>query len=177
MRKLAAVVIGHKQEFPGAKNESYGITEFEFNDYLSKKIQQGSKNTSVIRVYRTTYKNLPMELNTLHPDFIISLHCNAYDTQVSGTEVLYYYKSKNGKIMASILQKHLLKALDLKNRGIKPKTAEDRGGYLLKYTKAPCVIAEPFFIDNDSDYVIAACDIDKLVQAYVNAIDEISENL
>ena len=54
------------------------------------------------------------------------------------------------------------------------KTAEDRGGYVLKYTKCPIVIAEPFFIDNDYD-----CDIffkrrDTLIQCFIDSIDQIS---
>jgi N-acetylmuramoyl-L-alanine amidase len=44
-------------------------------------------------------------------------------------------------------------------------------------TIAPCVIAEPFFIDNDKDLTRAQADIDGLVQAYADAIDEISEQV
>jgi len=55
--------------------------------------------------------------------------------------------------MAKILNTQLVKALGLKDRGIKVKTAEDRGGYLLKNIATPCVIAEPFFIDNDLETV------------------------
>ena len=75
--------------------------------------------------------------------------------------------------MADILQKHFLKELELKDRGVIGKTAEDRGGYLLRYTNAPCVIAEPFFIDNDNEY--SSADFDKLVTAYVNAIEEMAD--
>jgi N-acetylmuramoyl-L-alanine amidase len=89
--------------------------------------------------------------------------------------VLYYHKSENGKKMAEILLEHLVEHLKLRNRGIKPRTAEDRGGYLLRYTKAPCVIAEPFFIDSDDDLARAQEDLDGLALAYANTIEEISE--
>ncbi len=100
------------------------------------------------------------------PDFIISLHCNAYNKQVSGTEVLYYHRSTKGKQAASILQAKLIEALSLPARGIKARTTEDRGGYLLKYTAAPCIISEPFFIDNDDDLKVATEKRDRLVSAY-----------
>jgi hypothetical protein len=97
------------------------------------------------------------------------------DEQASGTEVLYYHKSENGKKMAKILLNHLVEYLKLPNRGVKPKTVEDRGGPLLRYTKAPCVIAEPFFIDNNSDLVRVQEDLDGLAVVYAKAIDEISQ--
>ena len=79
--------------------------------------------------------------------------------------------------MAEILLNHLVGHLRLPNRGIKPKTAEERGGYLLRYTNAPCVIAEPFFIDNDADLARAQEDLDGLAAAYAAAIEEISEKV
>jgi N-acetylmuramoyl-L-alanine amidase len=89
--------------------------------------------------------------------------------------VLYYHRSEKGKKMAEILLSHLVDHLKLAKRGIKQKTSEDRGGYLLRYTKAPCVIAEPFFIDNDDDLTRALEDIEGLAGTYAQAIDQISE--
>jgi len=174
-RKLCALVIGHKKASPGAINKKTGITEFEFNDDLAIKIEKKVENVDIQRVYRRIYKELPHDINELNPDFIISLHCNAFNEKASGTEVLYYHRSEKGKKMAEILLKHLVEHLKLPNRGIKPKTAEDRGGYLLRYTKAPCIIAEPFFIDNDDDLARAQEDINGLAEAYAKAIEEIVE--
>ena len=67
--------------------------------------------------------------------------------------------------------------LDLPNRGAKPKTAEDRGGYLLMNTDAPCVIAEPFFIDNNKDLKIAQENKGDLVAAYFSAISAIANQI
>jgi len=173
--KLCALVIGHKKQSSGAANANSGITEFGFNEPLALKIEEKVQNTKIQRVYRRTFNELPGDINALGPDFIVSLHCNAFNTRASGTEVLYYHRSEKGKEMAKILLKHLVGHLQLRDRGIKPKSAEDRGGYLLRNTKAPCIIAEPFFIDNDSDLARAQEDMDGLVAAYANAIDEISQ--
>ena len=171
-----ALVIGHKKSSPGASNNSSGLTEFVFNDKLALDIEEEISGVQVQRVYRRTYNSLPGDINELNPDFIVSLHCNAFDGSASGTEVLYYHRSTKGKLIAGILNEQLVQALDLKNRGLKPKTAEDRGGYLLKNTIAPCVIAEPFFIDNNEDLKTAIDKRDLLVKAYANGIEAIAQS-
>ena len=172
-----ALVIGHKKSSPGACNEVAGVTEFEFNEKLAMEIEAKVRGVLIQRVYRRTYETLPHDINTLNPDFIISLHCNAFNKQASGTEVLYYHMSEKGKKMAEILSRHLVGALELFDRGILARSAEDRGGYLLKYTNAPCVISEPFFIDNDNDYRRAMERYEQLVAAYTLAIDEIEASI
>ncbi|PJA27855.1 MAG: hypothetical protein CO189_05775 [candidate division Zixibacteria bacterium CG_4_9_14_3_um_filter_46_8] len=176
-RKLCGLVIGHKKQSPGAINHHSTLTEFDFNDDLSRRIEQYVQATFVQRVYRRTYRELPDDLNALKADFVIDLHCNSLNTKATGTEVLYYHKSEIGKSIAGILLNHLVNHLRLPNRGIKPKTSEDKGGYLLKYTTAPSVISEPFFIDNDNDLARANSNIEGFAAAYAAAIDAISKFL
>lgn len=173
--KLCALVIGHKKKSPGAINANSSLTEFYFNEDFALRVEKGIEKTQVQRVYRRTHKELPDDINALGPDFTVSLHCNAFNKKVSGTEVLYYHRCEKGKRMAEILLNFLVEHLKLPNRGIKPKTSEDRGGYLLRYTKSPCVIAEPFFIDNDDDLARAQEDMDGLTAAYAAAIDQIAQ--
>jgi len=173
--KKCALVIGHKKNSPGTANVPSGIDEFSYNDALSIEIEKVVEGVEVQRIYRRTYESLPGDINEYEPDFIISLHCNAFNTEASGTETLYYHKSSNSEKMAELLNDKLVEALGLKNRGIKPKSVEDRGGYLLKYTHAPCVIAEPFFMDNEDDFMTANVNRKMLVQAYADSIKEIAE--
>jgi len=160
-----ALVIGHSQSSKGAANRASDIQEFDYNEHLASLIRTISK-VDIKVVYRDTYKYLPDKINLLNPDYVVSLHCNAYNEKASGTECLYYHNSKKGKKLATLLQKAMLQALSLKDRGIKPKTSEDRGGYLLRYTTAPCVILEPFFIDNNKDYTVG-----------LNLVDELAYNI
>lgn len=176
-RKLCALVIGHKKTSPGAVNQSQALTEFEFNDNLAMIIEKKVRRVDVQRVYRRTWKDLPDDINALKPTLIVSLHCNAFNQEASGTEVLYYHKSSKGKRMAEILLGHLVDHLKLKDRGAKARSAEDRGGNLLRYTKAPCVIAEPFFIDNDQDLQRAQDNIDGFASAYATGIEEAAQDL
>ncbi|MCW8879165.1 MAG: N-acetylmuramoyl-L-alanine amidase [Kangiellaceae bacterium] len=175
--KLCALVIGHKKNSPGASNANFATTEFDFNEKLAIDIEKQLTHVAVQRVYRRTYRLLPDDINQLDPDFIISLHCNAFNQATSGTEVLYYYRSQKGKQMAIELQSALVRVLKLEDRGIKSKKSEDRGGFLLKYTSAPCVIVEPFFIDNDLDLETAQKNYFELVTAYCEAISEIASQI
>jgi len=178
------VVIGHSQESQGAANSSYDVSEFVFSQKLAHDIEHNfwklNPEDEIVVAYRENgYLKLPGEINELNPDLIVSLHCNAFDTRASGCEMLYYHKSEKGKEIARIFQNHLVQKLDNKDRGIKPRRTEDRGGYLLRYTKAPCIICEPFFIDNDDDFLRAnECFVDgDLTQWYCEAINKSLEYL
>ena len=175
--KKCALVIGHKKTSQGASNNKTGLTEFVFNDALAQDIESAVSGVEIQRVYRRTYSSLPDDINELNPDFIVSLHCNAYNKKATGTEVLYYHRSAKGKLMAKKLNEHLVDALELKDRGIKSKTSEDRGGFLLKNTMAPCVIAEPFFIDNNDDLAVAQKKRKKLIKAYASGIEAITNSI
>ena len=172
MRVRVALVIGHSQKRQGAYNQLYKMSEFKFNDMVAHNIEEFGGIDGITLVYRDSYKDLPDQINRLGPEIIFSLHCNAFNTQASGTEVLYYHTSKMGKLIAGITQNHIVSALELPDRGIKAKKEEDRGGYLLRYTDAPCVIVEPFFIDNNDDYRKVRGRLDKLIFAYIESIKD-----
>jgi len=166
-----ALVIGHTPDSPGAVNVACGKTEFDFNNVVAKLVAGRVGIEIVYRDRPNQYGALPAKINALSPPFIISLHANAFNRQASGTEVLYWHQSPRGRDLAEILQANLFRALGLPDRGAKPIRGDDRGGYLLKNTKAPCVIAEPFFIDNDSDLKKAEVNLQELVDAYAKTIE------
>jgi N-acetylmuramoyl-L-alanine amidase len=170
MSKLCALVVGHTEKRPGAKNINKNISEFDFNDDLARRIKNSCK-TTVRLVYRKTLKELPNQVEEVSPTFVNSLHCNSFNKAVSGTEVLYWHNSKEGKNMAEVLQEHLVSFLRLPDRGIKPVKS---GSLLLKKVKFPSIISETFFIDNDNDLERALENIDGLAEVFASAIDEIS---
>jgi N-acetylmuramoyl-L-alanine amidase len=168
-----ALVVGHKPNSPGACNNNKNMCEFPFNSKLVADLKgRICKKYDIEIVYRDTYNGLPGKVNALNPDFIVSFHCNAFNTKATGTETLYYKTSKKGKAIAQVFQTNMVAALGLANRGIKPKGSEDRGGYLLRYTAAPCVLIEPFFIDNDSDYDTVMNNYEKFLAALEKSLDD-----
>lgn len=179
-----AVVIGHSETSPGAINKTHVMSEYEFNRALAYDIKSNfssfNKEDEVVVVHRENgYAKLPGEINSLKPDLVVSLHANAYNEKAQGCEMLYYHKSEKGKDIAQIFQEHIQGTFENNNRGIKPKTSEDRGGPILKGTLAPCIICEPFFIDNNEDYLKAEelFETGELTDAYCKAIDEAVEYL
>lgn len=172
MKKIV-LVIGHTEKSPGAFNTQCGVTEFEFNRKLVKSVAALIDDRCEIKtVYRERYSDLPEKINAWNPDFVICFHANSYYSRGTGTETLFYHKSKKGKEMATIFQDNIVKVLGLKDRGIKGKSSEERGGFVLRCTTAPCLLLEPFFIDNDDDYKVAVSKYPELVSACVDSIYE-----
>ena len=175
------LVVGHKANRPGACNKKHNMCEYQFNDQLACDIYDYMKGKGSIIdisiIHRRIYKELPYDINKINPDFFISLHCNAFDGKINGTETLYYYKSKKSRKIAETVQGEILAAFGFKHRGLLPRRTEDRGGTLLRYTNLPGVIAEPFFIDNDNAYKTVMMNYDNLVIAYVDSIEAISKTI
>ena len=173
------LVVGHKSDKPGAYNETYDTYEFDFNKTLANDISSSLcwRGINHDIKYRNRYKDLPFEINALKPKYIISLHCNAFNSKASGTEMLYYINSIRSEAMAKIFQKNIVRALSLPNRGVKGKSTEERGAYLLRYTNAQCIICESFFIDNFNDFEKVKEKYKRLVAMYIRSIYDVRENL
>ena len=175
MSMKVGLIVGHSNVSQGASNPTNGITEFQVNDYIARRIAMTLDEAGDIvpvTIYRNSYATLPGEVNRTDVDLSLSLHCNAFNNTASGTEMLYYHNSRRGKAFAEILQEKVVGALGLRDRGIKPKHSEDRGGYILRETSMPCVIAEPFFIDNDSDFARVEQNAEAFIRSYAISITE-----
>lgn len=93
-------------------------------------------------------KNRISLANKINGNLFISIHNNASSTQkAGGTETLFYPGSKDGLMLASIVQKELVKRFKRPNRGIKDR--DDL--YILKHTKMPAILIEIGFITNPTD--------------------------
>lgn len=172
--KTAAIIVGHSRVSQGAANPHCGTTEFEYNEPLAQLIADQLQKCGSVRpviIYRDSYKTLSSKVNETGADIAIELHCNAHNTEVSGTEMLHWHTSQNGKRLAQELQNAAVTTLGLPDRGVKPIDADDRGGYLLRHTSMPCVIVESFFIDNDDDLAIGIEKRQALAVRYARAIE------
>ncbi|WP_299114959.1 N-acetylmuramoyl-L-alanine amidase [uncultured Winogradskyella sp.] len=177
-KPLCALVVGHRQSQKGARMLLNNVFEFDFNSEIAEAVKQKVKKANVKIVFRDDtsngYTRLPAKINALQPKFIVSLHFNASgNSRANGTEMLYYHSSKKGYKMALIMQRHVLEALGLRNRFTKKVKVTERGGHLLKYTAAPCIITEPFFGTNSHDEQTAIAKKQDLIKAYASGIDEI----
>ncbi len=183
-KKLCVLVVGHKKSAQGARNETTGETEFQFNTKLVKYVKAVAGEVNIKIVNRRTYKGLPAMINKLKPDFVLSFHDNAYNTKASGSETLYHEDKDDptpwdglSKQLARIVQDKMVGVLGLPDRGIKGRDEEGRGGYLLRNVKAPCGILEPVFIDNDEDLDNIKAKLKEFGDCIVEAIHDFAEVL
>ena len=125
---------------------------------------------------KTSDKNRVAKMDSEQPDAVISIHQNSYtDSSAKGAQVFYYSESKEGKVLAEILQKSLIEHADPENhRMAKANTSY----YILKNTAAPTVIVECGFLSNPEEETLlnTAQYQDKLVDALQKGICEYLEN-
>lgn len=173
MKKLC-FIIGHGGKDTGAVNPNSKHTELQYNSELVPKIVQKLQEQYEILVENRGNNKIEdtNKINAFNPELIISFHCNdSEDDKGTGTEAIYYPSSTKGKELATIVSENVSKALGLRNRGAKTPW-QNRGMGLLQRTKAPCIISEGFFIDNDSDLSSGLDKMDDYVDAIVKSIHE-----
>ena len=175
-----ALIVGHRESAQGAKSVD-GTTEWDFNRELAEDIKAQVEEAEVVIVYRGDYEgayaDLPAKVNELEPKAAVAMHFNAFNGRATGTEVLHYPGSTGGIQLAEVLLAEFLEALNLFNRGTKPRGRDGRGGTLLAGTAMPCVICEPFFGDNSHDWWRAKARKDLLASAYARAIEQYGRSL
>ncbi|MBE7150742.1 N-acetylmuramoyl-L-alanine amidase [Bacillus mycoides] len=104
--------------------------------------------------------NIVRNCNSHLVDFVISFHLNSYNGTANGVEVCYYdQQSLAGKVSAQ-----LSKDIGWSNRGAK----ERKELYILANTKAPAILIELGFIDNDAD--MAKWNVDNIAKSIVYAL-------
>lgn len=87
-------------------------------------------------------------INKTMPQAAVSIHQNSYqDAQIHGAQVFYYSHSEEGKRMAEVMQKALLKADEENTRKAKANDTY----YLLKRTEVPTIIVECGFLSNPEE--------------------------
>lgn len=147
---------GHGGSDPGSSG--FGISEKEVTLATGLKVNELFKNTP-FQVHMTrsgdtfpTLSDRTKFAKNKKGSIFVSIHTNASGGAGHGTETYYYSGAatnpyiSDSKLLATKIQKRLLDALQLKNRGV--KTANY---YVLKYNSMPATLAELGFIDNAGD--------------------------
>jgi len=171
---IICLVIGHSKKSKGAYNKNLDISEYDLNKQEAIRVHEILKEQGIrsIVIHRKELKDLPKKINKHNPRFIISFHHNSFSETSTGSETLYYHSSTKGKHLAEVIQRNIVSVLGYKDRGIRPKCSEDRGGFLLRYTNAPCIILEPCFISNTKELKDFILKQDLYIEAIVAGIKE-----
>lgn len=108
--------------------------------------------------------NIVRNCNSHDVDLVISFHLNAYNNKAEGVEVCYW----DQKDLAAKVSAQLAKDIGWKNRGARERRYGNERLYVLAETKAPAILIELGFIDNDAD--MAKWDVDKIANSIVYAL-------
>ena len=154
---------GHNYSNFGTGAVGNGLKEQDINFYIADKLKAlfVSAGHSVKMTRNKLEENLGTSnsdslykrasiANQFDADLFISIHCNAFNGQAKGTEVLVYQYGGKADEYAKKIQKAIVKELGTVDRGVK----ERPNLVVLKKTKMPAVLVETAFIDNKDDAVL-----------------------
>lgn len=167
--------IGHGGGDPGAVNKELNVTENSFNRELAAAIKQlWPYFVRLVEQDATGLNQLVRDMNSMYPTLVVSLHCNAAEAKTAtGTETLYWHTSADGKRLAACVQEQMVAVLGLPDRGIKPRD----NLAVLRGTKCPAIIVEPFFISNGADYHKAKANVQALAKAIIKGVSNYVGNI
>jgi len=180
-RARIAIWVGHSDEDEGAESPRTHLSEFDYNSPVAKALAEHLKAQGIaVDVYRRDkwgqFNAMLAETNQRHEDWGydlgISLHLNCYNTRASGTEVLFWHRSNNGRQLATQLLGPITELFDLPTRGIKPLKKYERAWFIVGKTKPVWCIIEGAFIDNPKDEMRLRMEQDNYDEAIVEGIIE-----
>ena len=172
-----ALIVGHEKKSKGAFSKTLGQAEYDWNTELANMARNYATMIGaevqiffrdVVGIAGAYKKALAWK-----PDALIELHFNAADGKASGTETLYNdagdAKDVHEVIFAKKVNDAMVKALGLKDRGIKKRQPGDRGYGNINQTKSvPSILIESGFGDNPKDAKAMAANKNKLAKALIN---------
>lgn len=153
-RKIA-VDPGHGGSDPGAIGVS-GVKEKVINLIIAEKLitllhEAGATVVVTRSGDQTVIHQQRVDLiNSSKADIMISIHANAYsNSESNGTESFYHASAANAaasRHLALQLQRELISALGLRNRGVKESSF-----FVLKNVRIPAALVELAFISNPAE--------------------------
>lgn len=160
MTKKVYFCAGHGKHTAGKRSPSGKFEEREwfFNNEVALSFEKRMKDYDGVSLHRTDdrtgERDVPLiertnAANRGKADLYISLHHNANRgvwENHTGVETFYHARSKEGEKLATMVQKALVKAYGLRDRGIKTKNL-----HITRETNMVAVLSEGGFMDSTID--------------------------
>lgn len=140
MRKVA-IIVGHNKDEQGAWNYLHE-TEYEFNSYIGKRVNQYFKDEVQLFLKDGEWEQ---SLDHYHPDLVIELHFNSYQTKAYGCEALALKSDHKAIKTAENLLRSFESRFKIRSRGVKFVSHGDRGYRNLISYSYPAILFEPCF--------------------------------
>lgn len=163
MTKKVYFDAGHGKYTAGKRSPSGVFEEREWflNNEVATSFEKQLKKYNGVSLHRTDdptgERDVPLKertdkANNGKADIYISFHHNAlYDNKWgthTGVETFYHKASSNGKKLAELVQKEVVRAYGLRDRGIKTNNL-----HITRETNMPAVLVEGGFMDSTTDIV------------------------
>lgn len=155
MKVRIAIDAGHGPNTAGKRSPD-GFKEFEFNSVTAKHLGEFLKQFDCDTLYTFSFtEDTPLKqrvgtANANNVDCFISIHANAHKeiwTEVRGIETyVYKFKIEEAYNLAKLVQKKLIEATKLKDRGVK-----EEDFYVLRETKMTAILVECGFFTNKEE--------------------------
>ena len=156
MAYLVAIDNGHGLNTAGKRCPDDSMREWSFNHAVAKllevRLEKCGINTYMVSdtSQDTPLKTRSSRANTKKATIFVSIHANAAGNKwctANGIETLYSQGSAKGKVLADKLQKRLIEATGLRNRGLVPR----KDIHVLRATTMPAALVECGFMDNKNE--------------------------
>lgn len=175
-KKIVVIDPGHGGSDPGTTSITKKYEKY-YNLALALKVQAALQKEPGIEVIMTretdvypTRSERVKLANDLNADIFISIHGNSATAspQASGTETFYYQRASS-KELATIVHKHLVGAMGLKDRGVSNASFQ-----VIRETTMPAILLETGFLSNKTDEEAMSSESiqNKAAQAIVDGIKE-----
>jgi N-acetylmuramoyl-L-alanine amidase len=179
-RHRVAICIGHSRPGDQGAVSAGGITEWDFNQAIGRKLVELLDAERIVGVLIDTYHGasygaamrwLGGEVRHVAADAAIELHFNAAGPTAHGFEYLHWAGSAAGERLANAFRaSHRETYPAARDRGIKALGRGARGAEFLRLTPCPAIIAEPFFGSNQTEWAAYSSDSDLLAEVYCKAL-------
>ena len=180
-----ALIVGHNSKSQGkAKN---GTTEYKFNKQLANELVEEAKHNHIyillkvferepLSSYSDQMRRVHKQIDSWGANISVELHFNAFSKPTAkGHEVLYYSKSKGGRVVAGAMDAAFDKYLQNKDRNRKPLKIGENGAYGLKVGKAKSILVEPFFASEIQRFMPGGDQRENLINAFLSFFENINK--
>lgn len=152
MSNEVAIVIGHDKMRPGAYSLYLGMSEYIYNTEVAQYLACVADvyKRPLAGNYKKQMEQLASQINKKPYKLVVELHFNAFNKKASGCEAVIYKGNSFTAAVGDRFCQLVTKKYATKNRGVKEvSNPNDRGYWFLQKMKAPAIILEPFFGDNE----------------------------
>lgn len=175
-KKKIAIIIGHGAGDGGATGWN-GVEEYSYNHKVANILLENVHNHELKLFYRTASGIVGVASRVVlwQPDISIELHCNAYNGEAFGCEVLCLKDDIKSGEMAKSFAANFGAKFNRKlrgDKGVKWIINSDRGYASLSALRpiGQSILVEPFFLDNKNEWIEPLTYAEFLAQWIVNKV-------